>query len=148
MGIRLKVPLFPAWFRWLGAFGIAAFIFYTSIITVPPEPPVEPVFYPLDKWLHFVAYAALGGALAYAIADWTLQNRYQALLVFVTIVVYGVGIEVGQAFIPYRYFSVGDAYANALGAVLIMPWFLIRPYLDFQPLRAWLVSIRQQISTS
>jgi VanZ family protein len=139
--MRLNAPLLPAWFRWTAVIGLAGFIFYASIITVPPETPVDawkPTLLPLDKWRHFVAYAVLGGALAYAITDWEYSTLTQALIVFIIIVIYGVGIEFGQTLTPDRYFSVGDAYANALGAVLVMPWYILRPYFRFLPVTDWL----------
>jgi VanZ family protein len=138
--MNVRAPLLPAWVRWLFVVCIAGFIFYTSILTVPPETAVDaakPEPLPLDKWRHFVAYAAFGGALAYASADWSVERRYVAAFVIVGTIAYGVGIEFGQSFVPERYFSVGDAYANALGAVLISPWYLIRPYVEFESARDW-----------
>ncbi|MFB6228318.1 MAG: VanZ family protein [Halobacteriales archaeon] len=107
----------PAWIRWLFVACVSGFIFYTSILTPPPT------------------YAVFGGALAYATADWSVKRRYVAAFVIGTVVIYGVGIEFGQSLVPERYFSVGDAYANALGAVLISPWYLVRPYVEFTTVR-------------
>jgi VanZ family protein len=125
----LRVPLLPAWLRWLGVVAVAAAIFYLSVLTVPPEQaivPGKPDLVPLDKWRHFLAYAALGGALAYATVDWEWRTRWIAIVVLAAVVVYGVGLELWQSLIPDRYFSVGDAYANALGGVLAMPLFALR----------------------
>lgn len=72
--VRLCVPLLPWWLRWAVVAGLAAFI-RASIVTVPPEtvvtqlPPGPEDPLPLDKWRHFLAYATLGCALAYATAD-------------------------------------------------------------------------------
>jgi VanZ family protein len=57
--------------------------------------------------------------------------------VLVTTVLYGVGIEYGQSLVPERYSSAGDAYANAFGAVLVVPWYALRPHVAFVPLRSW-----------
>ncbi len=140
MSSQVRVPLLPAWLRWSGVFALAAFIFYTSILTTPPGvvDPAKPDLLPLDKWRHFVAYAVFGGSLAYATTDWDVSRGRLALGVILITVVYGVGIEFGQSMIPERYFSVGDAYANALGGVLVVPYYLLWPYLSFTPLRSWL----------
>lgn len=135
----LRVPLLPAWLRWAGVAVLAVVIFYASVLTVPPADPVvdPPDLVPLDKWRHFVAYAAFGGGLAYATADWDWPTRRLAMFVLGVTIVYGVGIEIWQWFVPVRYFSVADAYANALGAVLVTPWFLLRSRLSLVPVRAW-----------
>lgn len=67
--MHLVAPFFSIWVRWATVAGLAAFIFYMSIITVPPETVVDqgkPGLIPLDKWRHFVAYAVLGYASVYA----------------------------------------------------------------------------------
>lgn len=138
--MTLRVPLLPRWLRWLAVVGLAGFIFYTSILTTPPGTvdPVKPALVPLDKWRHFLAYAAFGGALAYATTDWDTDWRVLAVGVVGVTVVYGVGIEAWQSFIPNRYFSLGDAYANALGGLLVVPWYLVRSRLNFVAIRPWL----------
>jgi VanZ family protein len=135
--MKIRLPLLPVWVRWTFVTCVAGFIFYTSILTSPPTyvDPAKPDLLPLDKWRHFVAYAVFGGALAYASADWTVKWKYTAIFVIGTVIIYGVGIEFGQSLIPERYFSLGDAYANALGAVLISPWYLLRPYVEFTTIR-------------
>lgn len=100
--------------------------------------PAPPDLIPLDKWRHFLAYAAFGGALAYATAEWTWRQRTLALVVVGTTVIYGVGIEAWQAFVPDRYFSIGDAWANAFGGLLVLPWFAVRPYMTLTPVHTWL----------
>lgn len=133
----MRAPLLPGWVRWAVVVCVAGFIFYTSILTAPPDTVLDagrPDLVPLDKWRHFLAYATFGGALAYATADWTVERRYAAAFVLGTTIAYGVGIEVGQLLLADRDFSVMDAYANALGAVLISPWYLVRPYVAFEPL--------------
>lgn len=143
--MRVRVPLFPGWLRWLTVVGLASFIFYVSIVTVPPETIIDtrPDLIPLDKWRHFLAYAALGYALAYATTDWKVDTRFVALLVIGITFVYGVGIEFGQAYRPNRYFSIADAYANALGGVLVIPFYLMRPYLTFMPLTSFIQLVSQ-----
>lgn len=139
--MRVRVPLLPALFRWGAVAAVAAFVLYFSVLAVPPESPLDTVRFsivPLDKWRHFLAYAGLGGALAYAIADWDLEARTALALVITLVVAYGVGIELLQGLRPNRHLSAADAYANALGAVLVAPWFWLRRSLAFVPLREWL----------
>lgn len=52
-----------------------------------------------------------------------------AVVVLGVTVVYGVGLEFWQSLIPRRYFSIGDAYANALGSVFVIPLLLLRDRL-------------------
>ncbi len=142
MGIR--VPLLPRWLRWGAVAGLAAFIFYVSIVTAPPETVIDagkPTVLPLDKWRHFLAYGAFGYALAYATTDWELDGRVLVVGVLGVAIVYGIGIEVGQSTVPERYFSLGDAYANALGGLLVAPYYVVRPYLRFVPAASLVRSI-------
>jgi VanZ family protein len=149
----MSAPLLPWWVRWVAVTGLALFIFYVSIVAVPPETVVDQTNpgdldqfnLGIDKWRHFVAYAVFGYALAYATADWELETRSLAVAVILTVLLYGIGIEYWQSLIPERYFSAGDAYANALGALLVVPWYLLRPYVEFVPLRSWLKSIYRHL---
>jgi VanZ family protein len=128
------LPLLPSWVRWGFVFAIGGYVFYVSLVTVPPTTVVDtakPAILPLDKWRHFVAYAVFGGTVAYATADWHIGLRYQMLLVVGITLAYGVGIEMGQAFVSNRYASVADAYANAIGALLVLPWYALRPHVEF-----------------
>lgn len=139
----IRAPLLPRWFRWSAVLIVAGVIFYASILTVPPETPVDRLRFqliPLDKWRHFLAYAAFAGALAYATVDLDATKRWTTVLVIGVAVLYGVGIEIGQSFLPARYFSLVDAYANALGALLIAPWYAVRSSVRFVGLREWLRS--------
>jgi VanZ family protein len=142
--MSVRVPLLPRWFRWSAVVAAAALIFYLSILTAPPADPVvpKPELLPLDKWRHFLAYAGLGGTLAYATADWSWSRRALVIAVVGTTILYGIGIEAWQAFIPERYFSLGDAWANAFGGLLVLPWYAVRPHLELTPLREWLGGLR------
>jgi len=128
---RFAVPVLPRWLRWGAVLVVTALLFYLSVVTAPPEDPVvaplgPPDLLPLDKWRHFLAYAALAGSLAYATVDWAWRPTRLAVLAVGVAAVYGLGIEGVQATLPNRYFSMGDAYANVLGAVLAAPWFAVR----------------------
>jgi VanZ family protein len=120
---------------------VAGAICYLSVGTAPPEDPVVPgiaslLDLALDKWRHFVAYAGLGGSLAYATADWDWSDRRLAAVVLAVTVCYGFGIETVQALLPHRYFGWDDVVANVLGALLVLPWFALRPYVDPVRIRA------------
>ncbi|SFR93465.1 VanZ like family protein [Halomicrobium zhouii] len=142
---EVRLPLLPAWLRWFGVAVVAGVIFYLSVVTTPPADPIvePPELIPLDKWRHFFAYAAFGGSLAYATTDWGWSTRRLALLVLGTTVLYGVGIEVWQSFVPGRYMSLGDAYANGLGAVLVSPWYVIRSRVSFVPVGEFVPSFTE-----
>jgi VanZ family protein len=132
--------LVPGYIRWLGVLVVAGFIFYVSLVTVPPEQPVvpgRPDFLPLDKWRHFLAYAALGYALAYAITDWRTARWRKALLVLTVVAVYGGGIELSQSLLPQRYFGVDDFIANQFGAILSLTWYFLEPRVTFMPVRGF-----------
>lgn len=139
----IRLPLLPAWLRWTGVAAVAGVIFALSVVLAPPAEPViePPSLVPLDKWRHFLAYAAFGATLAYATTDWQLSTRRLAALVLGVTVCYGVGIEFWQGFVPGRYASLGDAYANALGALLVSPWYLVRSRASFVPVRSWVESV-------
>ena len=125
---RIAVPVVPHWLRWAAVFAVVAAIFHFSVTTSPPGDPVigPPDPLPLDKWRHFLAYAGLAGSLAYATVDWEWSPGRLAVLVVGVAAAYGVGVEAIQGTLPSRYFSMGDAYANVLGAVLVTPWFAVR----------------------
>ncbi|WP_372479531.1 VanZ family protein [Halomicrobium sp. HM KBTZ05] len=138
-----RVPLLPSWLRWLAVAVVGGVIFTLSVVVAPPgEPVVKPFdLLPLDKWRHFLAYAAFGGTLAYATSTWRWSTGRLAVFVLGITVAYGVGIEIWQWFLPNRYFGLGDAYANALGAALASPWFLLRDRLSFVSPSEWASAI-------
>jgi len=131
--ITLRVPLLPRWFRWSVVVSVAGLIFYASILTVPPETALDtrPALIPLDKWRHFIAYAVLGNSLAYATTDWNIETRRLAVAVLAVIILYGVGIEFGQSLTPDRSFSIGDVYANLLGGVIVLPYYVVQSHIEF-----------------
>jgi VanZ family protein len=108
----------PRWLQWAGVALVAGFILYASLFDSPGDAlsPLGPLgIFGLDKWLHALGYAALGGSLAVALKG-DVDRGVVAAAVAATL--YGVGIEFAQAPLAERYFSFGDMAANALGAVL------------------------------
>ena len=103
--------------RWLPAVAVAVVLLVASV--VPPGPAggaAGPL--PLDKLLHTAGYAALAGSLAVALAVREQPAAWVAARSFCGAVAYGVAIELVQAGVPYRAFSLADAGANALGALV------------------------------
>jgi VanZ family protein len=82
-----------------------------------------------------LAYAGLGGALAYALADGTQPRPHRAATVFVLAAGFGLGIELVQGLVAYRHMGPGDALANAVGAGLSLAWYLLEPRVAF--VRVW-----------
>lgn len=129
----VAVPVLPDRVRWLAVATVATGLFVLSVFATPPPEPIIPSLdlLPLDKWRHLLGYATLAVTLAYATADWETRS----LVLFVGVVgvaaLYGIGIEVVQATVPHRLFSVADAWANVLGALLVAPWFAVRSRVEF-----------------
>lgn len=127
---RLPVPALPPAARYAGVLAVAAGIAYFSLTGDPPaQPPGN------DKTLHFVAYATLGLAIAYA----TLDDRrplVRAVLIVGGAGFYGVGIELVQWSLPARYFGPGDIAANLIGATLALSWLLAERVTQYVPVAA------------
>lgn len=130
MGRSIPVPLLPSRLRWAIVAVVGGFIFYKSILTTPSRIPSTGLT-PLDKWLHFLVYAALGAVLAYALVERDITRRRRILLVLLVTGSYGMGMEVGQAVLPARYFGFDDLGANTVGALSSLLWFAAEPRLTF-----------------
>lgn len=152
--MNLVLPMLPRWLRWSGVLMIAGFIFYTSIIVVPPTVEThdgqdvfsllaDVVGFTAANWRHFLAYGTLALALALATDHWELDRNRQALLVIGMASTYGVAIEVGQYFVPHRVFDLTDILANTLGAMLSLPWFLLRRRIELVPPRNFLGRLKR-----
>jgi VanZ family protein len=117
----------PAWLRWSAVAFVAAGILYASLLdsTGGALSPMGPFgVFGMDKWLHALAYAALAGTLATALAPGRSPAVVAALAALLA-VGYGVGLEFAQAPLAERYFSVADMVADAVGAFLaVLVWRL------------------------
>ncbi|NHN59954.1 MULTISPECIES: VanZ family protein [Halorussus] len=108
----------PRWLRWATVVLIAGGILYASVLDSPSSglPALGPLgLVEIDKWLHALAYAALAGSLAVALAP----GRSPAVVAGVAALLavgYGVGVEFVQAPLAARHFSVADMVADAVGA--------------------------------
>jgi biotin transporter BioY len=149
--MRVVVPLLPKSLRWTGVVAVAAFIFYASVLTDPPTIAAEGIVggedifrvltdtvgFAQSQWRHFAAYGVLAYALAYAVERGSPDNNWRwqsALLVVGAAVLYGIGIECVQYFTPERVFDVRDMVANTLGALLVLPWYAVRPVVEVRSL--------------
>ena len=69
-----------------------------------------------DKWIHF------GVFFGFALLSHFAHPRASAILLSALLMVFGLGIEIGQSFLPYRDFSVLDWGADGAG---IAAYFLV-----------------------
>lgn len=73
---------------------------------------IKPVQNSWDKANHFIAFLTLYVALSLGYVNLKTQTKVLLLLAF------GLQIEIVQAFLPYREFSLLDIFADAVGIVL------------------------------
>jgi len=114
---EVRVPLLPSRWRWALVGVVVAVIFYASVLAAPPSGP-GPGPIGIDKLYHASGYFGLGLAVAYALVDAERSLAVRLAVVFALPVVYGVGVEVAQTFVPVRAFDPIDALANAVGGAL------------------------------
>ncbi|ELZ94776.1 VanZ like family protein [Haloferax mucosum ATCC BAA-1512] len=104
--------------RRLAVVAYAVVILVASVSSTPPgslSPSGVLGLVGLDKWLHALGYAGFAFGLAFAVRG---GDRHEIWVAIAGASVYGIGIEVVQAGLPYRAFSVADMGANVLGAVV------------------------------
>ena len=65
-----------------------------------------------DKLAHLMVYATL------TVLTYLAYQRVAMLRLVAALLVYSVGLEVGQYFVPGRFLSGADVIANALGLLL------------------------------
>jgi VanZ family protein len=130
------LPLLPRWARYAAVACVFAAVTAGSVTGNVPQPPPGGFGDFFDKYLHFGAYAGLALALAYATVHWRDQPYRRAAIVFTVAVGYGLLMEFVQGPIPNRYFSLADALANALGASLVVVWFLVERRLRYVPVES------------
>lgn len=79
--------------------------------------PLNAFAYTSDKLLHFLGWFSVGLCLL-------LSLNKHLLLSSLLLLLYSIGIECGQHFIPGRFFSYLDIAANGLG--IITAWLIHR----------------------
>ncbi len=86
-----------------------------------------PSFIPgFDKLVHMIVYGLLAATILYAFEP-AINNGRTSVLFLVTVILcilYGIGDEFHQSFIPGRFASIVDLAADTLGAVAACAvWF-------------------------
>ncbi|MGZ0746741.1 VanZ family protein [Haloparvum sp. AD34] len=102
---------------WLLAIAVGVAILAASVVRVPDEPSPTPGPVGLTDPFHLVGYAALAVAVALALSKQRELTRDGHVAAVAVATLFGVGVELVQAPIPWRSFAVADAAINAIGAV-------------------------------
>lgn len=86
-----------------------------------------------DKLMHCSGYFVAAISISFAFPRWTFLQRAAFLII------YSIGIEIGQYFMPPRTFDVLDICANSTGVLLGLSLilFLIRKAKWFNKLLYW-----------
>lgn len=114
----MRVSQIPRGARYAPAIVVALAIGYASVIEPSGAQTGLTLFGVVsDYWLHATAYAVLSGTIAYANlpAYDSVPKRMLAIAYFASFG-YGLTIELLQAPLSYRMFSLVDVAANAGGA--------------------------------
>lgn len=127
---RLTLPLLSRRRRWAAVFAVAAAILIGSVVRVPAAVSSATPWW--DELAHVAAYAVLAVTLAYATAGWRNSPYRRAAVVVGVAVGYGVLIELLQAPLPYRRFSLADAAVNVVGAAAVTLWFLLERRIRYR----------------
>jgi len=127
---QFRVPLLPRTVRAAGVLAPVAVIFYFSVLDTVAAPGGESPLW--DKQLHFLAYAGLTVAAAYATATWRRTDRRRVIVVLLAVLGYGLAIELVQATLPVRQFSPLDLLANAIGVAIGSVWFAAERYVQYR----------------
>lgn len=85
-----------------------ALVVITYLAITPSEQP--PVFSISDKLNHLVAFWTLGLLL-----DFSFPESGYSIYKIMILLLYGLGIEITQAFLPFRFFSLFDVIADLVG---------------------------------
>lgn len=119
------LPVAPRPFRYAVVLSCAIFVLYASLTDPGDAGPSTLFGVETTVYLHLVAYAALAGAVGYAL----LAADGRALLVAATVAAaYGAGVELLQGLVAYRTASAFDALVNGAGAVLgALLWRAVAP---------------------
>lgn len=107
---------------------LAAFIYLG--LTPSPENSI-PMFN--DKLMHLTGYFIASGSISFAFPLWKLWQRASFLILF------SIGIEILQHFMPPRTFDIIDIGANSSGVTLGLLWvlFLTKKTNWFNQLLNW-----------
>jgi len=104
-----------------------AFVVY---VTLSPQIDFPMDFTGADKVYHFLAYVWLA-----VIPFFGFQRVKIALAGALIMLPLGIGLEYAQGFVPGRFFSVADMFANGIGVVLglsLGKYFKSRYFVSYQ----------------
>jgi VanZ family protein len=103
-------------YYWLPLVLYAGLIFVISSFSLPPAKLEVPF---LDKFIHLVEYAILGGLFWRALRTLrTLKPSFLFTIIFS--VLYALSDEIHQSFVPGRQFDLWDWAADSLGVILVI----------------------------
>jgi len=125
----VRVPLVPRWLRLAAVVAAAAVVAYFSLLTEASPPSAGPLF---DKYVHFAGYTVLAWLAAYATVSLRDRPAWRATLVVVGVAGYGLAVELLQAPLPGRQFSLYDQAANTLGALTVVVWLLVERRVGYR----------------
>jgi len=110
------------WLRVVPLIGVMSLIFYLSHL--PGKSLHLPPVANIDKVLHCLAYATLGGAYLMAMsAQWHRWPRLVGLSVPLFCLLYGLSDEFHQSFVPGRSVSGADVAADVAGGMVALAVF-------------------------
>jgi VanZ family protein len=96
---------------WTSTFIYMGIIFYLSSISMPLQHELP---HGMDKVIHFAEYAVLGLLMSYSLRSAGIRRYVIAGWMFSML--YGVGDEIHQAFVPMRESSAYDMLADSIGS--------------------------------
>ncbi len=88
-------------------------VVFVSYLSLSPQIELPFEFKGVDKACHSLAYLWLA-----AIPFFGFERSRIALAVAFLMLLFGIGLEYAQDFVPGRFFSVADMAANSIGVVL------------------------------
>jgi Predicted integral membrane protein len=119
---RVRVPLLPRSVRVAAVVVVAGVIAYFSLVTNAQPTDSGPFF---DKYAHAAGYTTLALTAAYATASLRDTPRRRLLAVVCGVAGYGLLVELLQAPLSSRQFSLFDQAANTLGALAVVVWLAV-----------------------
>ena len=111
--------------RFIPMICIMGIIFYLSHL--PGDAVRLPLFPGIDKLAHVFAYGCLAGTFLYSLQPYIHNSNRSVIAVVVVMfcIIWGIGDEFHQSFIPGRSVSYWDVVADGVGAFLVVGfWFM------------------------
>lgn len=126
-GGLVNLSLKKSIFVWGPVIVVAGVIFIFSNMPPSDLPPVFLFSLPYaDKVVHFIIYGALGLSVIRAFSHTTsLSWGYRYLFSVLICILYGLGDEFHQSFIPGRSVEIADMVSNGGGAIIFCMGYLL-----------------------